>query len=766
MVSDVKKLKVTEVMRHTFLFLAFLISWTMQGQIPHGIGRPLQEGAEKTSMLRNSVDYFVEMPSINTDSARTIDDLPGNRIGGLRFACTIFTDLSPENAGLSFTTDDGTRIWKVGIRSNGAFTLNVLFSEFLLPEGASAYLYNPDRSVVLGPFTRENNPDGGEFSVAPVDGDELIVEYHEPSNAAFSGRIRITEVNHDYLGLFRTAPRFNSINMPCQPDVSCEASLDVIKRSTCLLIINGNTFGTGTFLNNTARDGKPYLITAYHGFNNDAVNGSRIVAFLNYESPNCDKRIRGSEEFSISGSVCRAFSKEVDFALMEFNEKIPAEYRPWLAGWSLSTETAADLPFVCIHHPNGDTRRYCVEEDSVDKIDYLDDEAEPSSGIAAGNHWYIRQWEKGHTWTGSSGSGLFDKNFRFRGGLTGGGSGGLTGCSTYTEGDYFFRIDRAWDQFPEYSKQLKHWLDPLTPDSVPSNTIALDGLDPYELNPARRINNLQKTDSLEKMKVSGGWGTITGHNSLYSTHFAEHFRVADSSMILGVYLIAGKGSNNTDKPIYVSVYEGGEQPGKILAKKVLNPNYTDYISGRFVSIKKSFFTNRENFLKFISPVSVGTDFYIGYEIPYPIEAEEDTFYLYHVKRSNDLNTAFFKQNSTWQPFTFHPTNPINTSLWIEAVVVTSPYTYYEVDTGSVISTMRPIVYWSDEESTLSVAFPDQWVGETDTEIFDLSGRIVLRTVLSPPIGTILFTDKSPRLYLIRLNNGKTVVTQKALIGYK
>lgn len=718
-------------------------------------------GVESRSKLRSAVDFFVEMPSFDTDSARYIDDLPGNRVGGLRFAHTFFTNLSPENSGIVFHADDGSKIWKVGIRSNGAFSLNVLFSEFNLPEGASLFLYNPDRSMVLGPFTRDNRPNGGEFSVAPVNGDELVVEYQEPADASFPGKIRLTEVNHDYRGLFRTTPRFNSLNMPCLPDVSCEASLDTITRSICLLIVNGTTYCTGTLLNNTSQNGKPYLITASHCLKNNADLGNRIVAFFNYESPHCDKRIRGSEEFSVSGTICRALSNEIDFALVEFQETLPSDFRPWLAGWSLSEETNSDKPFTCLHHPNGDTKKYAVEQDSIVKIDW----PPQGDGIYPGNHWYVRQWETGHTWGGSSGSGLFDSNGRFRGGLTGGGSGGATGCSTYTEGDYFFRFKRAWDQFPDSTKQLKHWLDPLTPDSLPSTIVDLNGMDPYESNPARRISNIQKTDSLDKVYLRSGWGSPFGHNSLKTSLFAEHFSVQDSSMLLGTYLMVAKGTNSTSKPIRVTVYSGGITPGSALGEAILNPNYLDLSNGNVVTRTKSYFSNRENFVRFDEPISVGTDFYVGYQISYPITAVEDTFFLYAAWRSNDLSTAFFKDGRNWIQYKYHTLNPMNTSLWIDPVVAGDTITVQR-DTSNRITAGRPIAAWSDEESRLYITFPNLWTESTVAEVFDLSGRLLMRRTLQPPMDFIHFEDKSPRLLLIRVSNGKTVSALKGMIGFK
>src|SRR5574344_1799211 len=171
-------------------------------QISFG-GKPLERDIQLPSVIQGSPDYFVDMPRFDVDSLRAIDDLPGNRIGGLHFANTFYKELKPETSGLNYHTEDGTRIWKIGIRSAGAYSINLIFSEFNIPEGAKVFLYNPDHSVVLGAFTNKNNQDGGEFCVSPVEGDELIVEYQEPADASFSGKIAIAEINHDYRGLFR-----------------------------------------------------------------------------------------------------------------------------------------------------------------------------------------------------------------------------------------------------------------------------------------------------------------------------------------------------------------------------------------------------------------------------------------------------------------------------------------------------------------------------------------------------------------------------------
>lgn len=746
------------------LLLWILICPTLKvhAQISHG-GWPLEQGAEQTSMLRSAVDYFVEMPYFNVDSVRAIDDLPGNRVGGLKFAHKFFVDLTPENSGLVFHTEDGTKVWKIGIRSSGAYSLNILFSDFTLPEGAQVFLYNSDRSTVLGSFTRENRPDGGEFSVSPVDGEELTIEYHEPANADFSGNLRISEVNHDYRGLLRLGTSFMPGLLPCIPDLSCNSDLETIGRSVCLLIINGVEYCTGVLINNTANDGKPYLLTASHCILNNMDIGSRVVAFLNYESPRCDKRIRGSEDFSVSGSKTKALSKEVDFALLELTEMPPIDYRPYLAGWSLDTETANALPFTSIHHPVGDVKKYCIEEDSVTFKDFVDP---GDTTIHKGNHWNIKEWEIGHTWSGSSGAPLFDKNNRIRGGLTGGDSGGLGGCSYYESGDYFFRLDRAWDQFPEKSKQLKCWLDPITPDNVPSST-NLNGLDPYSDHPVRRISNLTPSDSLGKINLeSPKWGSLFGHNSYGTTDFSEHFTTTDSSMIHGVYLVAAKGNNNSGKPVNVRVYEGGENPGAILAKAVLNPNYIEYSNGSFKKTYNNYLSNKENYIRFDKPVSVGTDFYVGYEIEYPITSVLDSFYLYAaIRKDAAVNTAYFKKLGYWYPYTEHSLKPVYTSLWIEPVIshdtISTVNTYNEVDKDSLIN-KQPIIDYSSAESAWLISLPDQWERTTFVEIFDLNGRKIIESKISPPLGKIKYPPARGKFFIVRLRNQGFVYVLKTI----
>lgn len=737
-----------------------LTGHALQAQRAYG-GSPLAVGAEQASSIGAPVDPFLQLPPFNTDSLLAIDALPGNRIGGLKFAHTLFTDLSPENAGVTFTVGDSLWVWKVGVRSPGAYSLNVLFSEFNLPDGARVFLYNTDRSTVLGAFTNQNRPDGGEFSVAPVEGEALTIEYQEPINAAFRGRIRVTEVNHDYLGLFRAGTRFNQLNLPCLPDVSCDPALEALSRSTCLLIINGNTYCTGTLLNNTANDGKPYVLTASHCLQNNAAYGSRLIAYLNYHSPRCNPAIRGAEAFSLSGSQTRALSNEVDFALLELNELPPADYRPYLAGWTTDTVNTA-APYLNMHHPWGETLKYSLEADSLVPANWTG----INDGITRGNHWRVLRWEIGHTWYGSSGSPLFDKHQRLCGALTGGDSGGSTGCDTVYVGDFFFRFHKAWDQFPDSSKQLKHWLAPGLTDTN-RRVIALDGLDPYADNPARRLTNILPDDSLGTLRLlAPEKGPLVGQNSLGTTQYAEHFTTTGPSMTHGIYLMAVKGTYSKNAPITVRVYAGGPTPGTLLAKAILNPSYKDYVSGRIARVSQTHFGQAENYLRFNAPVSVGTDFYVSYQVNNTLETVNDSFYVYTAIRPEGAShSAWYLGHRSWEPLANHPNRPVSTALWIEPLVMADTLTQPgdTLTEGDSIEVHSPIMIYARQEGQAYLYFPEDWTEPSRIDVFNLTGQRYLSLTVQPPVATLNLNALKQGLYMISVSNRSRRAFIKLLI---
>lgn len=420
---------------------------------------------------------FIIMPPFDLAEQLRLDSLEATGLrSGFRFAYKFMTDYKPENSGVRFTLPDGTKVWRLGIRSEGALSLNVMFSEYHLPEGARVFLYNNDQSEVLGSFNHLNNSERSILPVAPIQGDELIIEYQEPMEAAFPGKLAVGEVNHGYRKFRISEPQPDFAAFQCMPAVACyqdsTTRYDAIERSVVLMIINGTTGCTGTLINNTANDGKPYLLTASHCLNNqfqvknsdyEEVAGN-IVCYFNYNSPQCSPVEPGRTDQTIASAHFRAVNELTDMALLELQDTPPADYRAYYAGWN--AQDAGTAPYTCIHHPGGSLKRLNLVEGNVELTTYKIQVTDFNEN----SHWKVGRWTTGCTAGGSSGSPLLDSDNRVIGGLT----GGASSCLNPVE-DFFFSIQKSWSEPADSSKQLKYWLDPVGV-TVPICT----GMDPNE----------------------------------------------------------------------------------------------------------------------------------------------------------------------------------------------------------------------------------------------------------------------------------------------
>lgn len=459
-----------------YICLALFSAFSGWAQVSHG-GQPLALSAMKSD-TGSSDSLFVQMPAFDLDEQLRIDSLEsiGFR-GGYRFAYKFMTDYTPDNSGVHFTTSDGTKVWRLGIYSEGALSISVLFSRYRLPEGASLYLYNEDQTEILGAFNHLNNSDTGILPVAPIQGDRIVIEYQEPDGVLFPGELVVGEVNHGYRDFRISGPQTDQTRFSCIPAVACYQDTtdryDKIERSVVLLIIDGSVGCSGTLVNNSANDGRPYILTASHCLNEQftIVNpdyseiADKIVCYFNYDSPQCSPVESGPTDQTVSSAYYRAVNESTDMALIELKEVPPTDYAVYYAGWNAVDSGPA--PYSCIHHPNGVPKRinYAIEAPTITsyKVSVAD--------FAANAHWDIGPWDVGFTYSGSSGSPLIDGNNHVIGGLTGGNVGSPT-CSNPGK-DYFFSIRKCWDQEADSTLQLKCWLDPVGLESP-----ICDGMDP------------------------------------------------------------------------------------------------------------------------------------------------------------------------------------------------------------------------------------------------------------------------------------------------
>lgn len=435
-------------MRITLLLLFTLAAFTSaQAQISYG-GEPYLWNNKDLSAFDVS---FERMPNIDKAQLAEQDAVTDQyKEAPYRFGVEREVNIGIENDGTWTTLDNGDRIWRYGIECPEATSISLTFDTYQLPKGARLFIWNADRSKFLGSYTHKNNKEWGSFAVGLLHGDHAVVEYFEPAEVSGQGQLHIGQVIHGYRSILPAyeaaveAERgpFGSSGA-CNINVNCdEAALwQTEKRGVALIVSGGFAVCSGTLVNNTAQDGTPYFLTANHCLGGE----DNWVFYFNHEHEDCSGS-SGPTDQSISGSELKASNGGSDFALLELSEVPPADFNVQYCGWDNTDEE--DVVFaVGIHHPSGDVKKICFEDDAPYHAN--------QGGAAV---WYIDEWELGVTEGGSSGSALFDQNHRIIGQLY----GGFAACSgTVNNGqaDWYGRFGVSWDG-NSASSRLRDWLDP------------------------------------------------------------------------------------------------------------------------------------------------------------------------------------------------------------------------------------------------------------------------------------------------------------------
>ena len=726
-------------------------------QISHG-GTPLYKNHPQ---LRNSeVSEFVEMPALDLDSILRADKIQEENTmrGSFQFAHKFYTHIEQGKDGNTFVLPDGTKVWQVGIRSKGAYSINLLFTEFHIPEGAKLFIYNTDQSHVIGSFDHRNNSRDRILPVRPVSGEAIIVEYSEPATVSFEGKLVIGEVNHDYRGILRREPdASNSNSFLCMPNVLCGEVDESMIRSSVLLMINGTSSCTGSLLNNTENDETPYLLTAVHCLNSQLVNGvyqdrdhytsiaGTIVAFFNYNRPVCETVMKATEEMSLARAYPRAILEKKDIALLEFQDKPPVYYNAYYAGWNV-TDPKQRPPYTNIHHPGGDVKRYGIFSNNLSS-----DVSFYPNGQAVfdeRSHFMVSSWNTGSTHAGSSGSPLFDKDHLIVGGLSGGEST-CNGSNPNGKGDAFFGLYKGWLNSDDESNQLSTYL-------APNKEIhLLEGLDPNKDHPVVRISNARYNEGdrlITTQYPNPEDGFLFGSNRLNVTEFAEEFDLKYSSEIYGVYLLVPPIPYTSN--VEIQVYDGLLAPEKRIATQQFNPQFLNYESGFTNKNKEMNRVATENFVLFDKPVPVNKKFFIAYNIA---QQTGNSFVIYNTSfgSSGIPNTAWIKEQDSWKRANEFTPNPLSTSLAMHPLLkYTDTTDYPPVETSNRLK----ISYLREERKLFLPGKPSE---SGQVTIYDVSGRLLQAFPIRKDQQAVELSTQSPgRIGIARIVRGNDVYTGK------
>jgi hypothetical protein len=436
--------------------------------------------------LNDSV-LIVKMPKVNADSLVAVDAMEKDVNRPFRFGYAMNVDMGLRNSGTWDTLTDGSKIWRLKIHSKDAYSINLIFDEFWLPQGAYFFVYNEEKSMVLGAFTAEvSNNEYNKFATDLVKGSTLVLEYYEPAFIN-GGIINIGKVIHAYVNTFSNGVGTSG---NCNIDVNCAQGNNwcVEKRATSLILVDDNTsWCSGCLVNNVKQDLTPYYLTANHCLRGD--ENTWIYRFK-YWRPNCS----GSDPYSwvsIVGSTLKAKWDDTDFALLELSAQPPSGFGVLYAGWDRTSYSP--LSGVGIHHPRGDVMKISTYT------------AAPQAYLArkcCTCLYYMSTWRlqfsQGVTEPGSSGSPLFNQNNRIVGQLFGTTCENRISCNNQSGDAIYGRFDVSWTGGGTSSTRLSNWLDP---DNTGVATIGATSPRIYLIN--RTLTGPDNFAALQDLHIEG-----------------------------------------------------------------------------------------------------------------------------------------------------------------------------------------------------------------------------------------------------------------------
>jgi len=672
---------------------------------------------------------------------------PGSKTFVAGNVCKV--DITPDNSGTVFTSN-GYKVWRTGITSPGAAAINVVFSEFNIPEGAKLFLYNPSQSVVLGAFTSVNNNSENVLPVQPLSADTIIVEYQEPDAASgygFRGKLKIGYAGHNFYdvnGYLKQTNPGGGISC-CKQAYLADPENPVINAS-CLIFVTYTdksqcTYGSGALINNP--DGKPYVISANHVFQKKYAATS-VFFFMNHMVKD---GVKGSAELSIAGSKSVTAAEDLDLAMVELNQMPPKDYRPYFAGWDANENAGYSNPYKCIHHPNGDFAKisYATQQAVISKTNF------DTQKFLYKSFWKIAKWSDGATEGGSSGSPLLNSDNKIVGCLTGGSSS----CSNPVN-DYYWMLSFAWEFHVDSEMRLKNWLDPHN-----QGIKSMAGADPYASDfPCSRVSNFADGDEIGYQRLSGtATGYQAGHNSLGCTAYAEKYEFDDDTEVYGIYTGSYKGKYKSGSDLYVKVYAGGDTPGEELASAVFRPtDYSYSYSGTLTPSANKNWNSRDTYIRFSEPVKVNKECYIA--ISFPDYANPDTLALYQTTNRASGNSAYYYKGGAWYAFTAYPSQPQAASLWLQPVVATVESTDVAESSSDVAGGFNIAVY---PDGSLMLFALNSIEPDAAYTILDMSGRSITAGTADLADGSAVIPFKAPKgIYIIALQGSVAAETYKFL----
>lgn len=394
-----------------------------------------------------SMSIIKEMPSFDLAQLEKEDAERDSTAAFFRFGKTF--DVNYSLADGQWENVDGGRMWAITFKSEGALSLNFVFNDFRLPEGAELYIMNRDRTVLFGPVTKESTTENGYFQTDLIKGDQASIFLFEPTESKGMSSLTIKSLIHGYRNL---EPSVASIRTPSSienKDVACYPEYEMESDAVGMIIHSNYCLGTGFLVMSTDYSFKPYFLTSsYNVDSND--DGTFTDTEKNYIENSLFKfrykknQCSGADyvtSYSYNQAHFRVGWNNSKFALLELKGNLKNNTSLAWLGWYADNDYPSSA--VCIHHPNDGAMKVSTFNHTLQYVPFT-------------NYWWYVEFDEGIGSVCTKGAPLLDQYKRVV---------GHAYCNYYNPAPYehstiFGKFSKSWNGSGTNNTRLRNWLDP------------------------------------------------------------------------------------------------------------------------------------------------------------------------------------------------------------------------------------------------------------------------------------------------------------------
>jgi hypothetical protein len=338
--------------------------------------------------------------------------------------------------------------------------LRLEFREFNVGNGQ---VWVHDGVHVAGPYTGKGMFGNGQFWSAPIESEQVVVEYQPAGAGVGAPPFEIATLSHQALSLDSGEP-WGTADY-CNLDPNCYADWQPAMNMVGEMIFEadgGEAACTGTLVATRDNSAIPYLLTAGHCINTEDSARSLVVSWT-YQTPSCggaQPASLGSAQSSGGHLVSYATIDQGDYSLVLL-QNIPGGLT--FSGWDIA-DPPVGSSLVGVHHPNASWKRISFGNRTDDQA------ADVEGAIAPANKYFQMQWAQGVTEPGSSGSALFSSPGIVTGTLTyGPAAEGLTACEILPSTAGYARFSNTYAALQDYFENIPSSL--VTPSNDTAFTV-------------------------------------------------------------------------------------------------------------------------------------------------------------------------------------------------------------------------------------------------------------------------------------------------------